>query len=280
MVGSSDGSAQLRTKDGVATLVLDRVRRRNAITLAMWKTISSLVARFEAAEDARVFNIRGRAGHFGSGNDFDELAATCANEPAAWALGGAIAAAMDAIEQARKPTVAVIEGACYGASLALTLACDLRVASPDATFAITPAKLGAVYLRSDLERLERRIGRAAALDMIFTARTVQAEEALRMGLIERVFQKGSFELEVEALLNQISRGSPFTLRSTKAMYRELDKAHVRAQDPDGIAWFVRASLGSDLPEGIQAFRASRPPGFSLRCDEPRGPGRDLPEGAS
>jgi enoyl-CoA hydratase len=82
------------------------------------------------------------------------------------------------------PTIAAIEGGCYGAGVALALACDIRVAGEDARFAVTPAKLGIGYPRQDVARLVRQVGRGHAARLLFTACAIDADEALAIGLVE------------------------------------------------------------------------------------------------
>jgi enoyl-CoA hydratase/carnithine racemase len=98
----------------------------------------------------------------------------------------AMDSAMTAICQVPVPVVAEIDGACFGAGVALALSCDIRIAGEKARFGITPAKLGISYPYKDVARLYAAVGRGHASDLLFTAKTIDAEEARRIGLVERV----------------------------------------------------------------------------------------------
>ena len=142
----------------MATIVIDRQRRRNSLRLATWQRLPALITEAEGDPTVALIVIRGAGGQFGAGNDINEFSALHGDPVAAEAFGAAMAAAMQAIEAAAKPVIMAIEGVCYGAAVALALAGDLRIAADSASFAITPAKLGALYLASDLHRLVTAIG--------------------------------------------------------------------------------------------------------------------------
>ncbi len=182
-----DEGVTLRILAPVATVVLHRPSSRNALDLASWRAIPSLIAAADREAGIRVILIRGAAGDFSSGNDIGEFGALPGRPEAAKAFGTAMASAMQSIERASKPVVVAIRGGCYGAAVALALAGDLRVAADDATFAITPAKLGAVYLRSDLHRLVNAVGVGQCKRLIYSAKAVGAAEAGLMGLVDQVF---------------------------------------------------------------------------------------------
>ncbi len=250
------------THGGIATITLDRPGRRNAMLLAMWQAFPAVMAAVDADPAVTVIVLRGSGGHFGAGNDISDFLAHCASADGARVYALAMAAAMRAIEAAAKPVVAAIEGDCYGASVAVTLACDLRVAADNAGFAITPAKLGVLYLASDLARLSALIGPARVRDMIFTARRLDAAEALNIGLVERVIPHGGFEEGLAEILRSIAIGSPVTIRGTKAMLRRLPPGDAPAETEETIANFVAATQGDDFKEGARAFLEKRRPRFS------------------
>ena len=143
---------------GVASICIARPDRRNALSLATWQELQACVAAAEADPAVRVLSIAGRGGDFGAGNDLETMAQLANDPEEAERFGFAIAAAIRSVEAASKPVIIAIQGVCYGAPVALALAGDIRLAADDATFAITPAKLGALYLRSDLHRLVAAVG--------------------------------------------------------------------------------------------------------------------------
>jgi enoyl-CoA hydratase/carnithine racemase len=218
---------------------------------------------FDAAEEADVglIVLRGAGGHFGAGNDITQLARLRGDPLAAKAYGRAMADAMRAVETATKPVIIAIEGACYGASVALALAGDFRVAADTAEFAITPAKLGALYLRSDLHRLVAAVGPAQGFRMIYTAQPVGAAAAERMGLVQQVHAADRFEAELSTLTGAILSNSPFTLRESKRLLRATAFGLAPPEDDESLGGFVEATQGADFGEGIKAFMARRRPQF-------------------
>lgn len=250
------------THAGIATITLDRPGRRNAMLLAMWQEFPAVMAAVDTDPAVTVIVLRGAAGHFGAGNDIGDFLAHCGSPEGATRYAWAMAAAMGAIEAAAKPVIAAIEGDCYGASVAVTLACDFRVASDNAGFAITPAKLGVLYLASDLARLSALIGPARVREMIFTARRLDVAEAYGIGLVDRVLPHASFDEGLAEILRSIAIGSPVTIRGTKATLRSLPPGDAPAETAATIASFVAATQGEDFKEGARAFLEKRRPRFS------------------
>jgi enoyl-CoA hydratase/carnithine racemase len=116
------------------------------------------------------------------------------------------------------PTIAVIEGACFGAGLALAMACDMRFATREASFAITPAKLGISYPQEDVHRLVALVGAGQAGRLLLTAGRIGGAEAERIGLVERCIESG-FADAVEDICKAISANDPESLRALKNAVR-------------------------------------------------------------
>ena len=255
------GGASLNFADGVATILFDRVAARNAMLCATWRALPAMIAEAEADTRVAVIVMRGTGGHFGSGNDIAEFGNVRSDTASCRAYGRAMADAMLAVERATKPVIAAIEGNCYGASVALTLAADFRVAAENARFAITPAKLGALYLRSDLHRLVAAIGQGQARRLILTAVAIDAAEATAIGLVEQVVPAERFAGELAWVLQAIVNGSPFTLHHSKRMLRGAGHGETPIEDDKSLGWFVDAMQGRDFSEGYSAFMAKRAPSF-------------------
>lgn len=259
---SDTGGASLNVSNCVATILFDRAHARNAMLQATWQALPELVAQAEADTNVAAIVLRGAGGHFGAGNDIAEFG-VLRNDPAKCrACGQAMADAMMAVERATKPVIAAIEGSCFGASVALTLTADFRVAANNARFAITPAKLGALYLRSDLHRLVAAIGQGQARRMIYTACTLAASEAANIGLLDQLVLPDQFDAELETILHAIKRGSPFTLHHSKRMLRGVGHGETPAEDAESLGWFVEAMQGADFAEGYSAFMEKRVPEFA------------------
>ena len=167
------------TQDGeVARLALDRPEARNAIPASGWAELARLLGTIEA----RLLVLSGEGGAFCAGADLADFAAMHADAGARFRQD--MRAALDTLAALPIPTVARIEGACYGAGVALAMACDLRVAAAGARFAITPAKIGISYPQEDVRRLVALVGPGQAARLLFTAAAIDGAEALRIGLVD------------------------------------------------------------------------------------------------
>lgn len=232
----------LAIHDGLARLTLTRPERRNAVPAAEW---DALAARIGDAEGARVLVVTGAGGAFCAGADLADF--PMAPEAAA-RFRLAMRAALDRLLDLAIPTVATIDGACYGAGVALAMACDLRLATPASQFAITPAKIGISYPQEDVHRLVALVGPGQAARLLYTAGSVDADEALRIGLIERVAAADDMEAVVAAIL----AGSDPSLATLKQAIR-LAAAGVR-ESADQDAQFDALLGGPELVRRLEARR--------------------------
>ncbi|MFL6863526.1 MAG: enoyl-CoA hydratase/isomerase family protein [Allosphingosinicella sp.] len=167
----------------VARLTLDRPEARNAIPLGGWRDLAARVREAEAA-GARGLVLAGSPFAFCAGADLQDFPALQRNPAARADFRAAMREGLDGLAAAAMPTIAAIEGPCYGAGVALALACDLRVAGPAARFAITPAKFGISYPQEDVARLVALVGPGQASRLLLTALPIDAAEAARIGLVE------------------------------------------------------------------------------------------------
>lgn len=171
--------------DGIATIALDRPAARNALATWAWRDLAAVAAR--VPDEARVVVIASAApGIFSAGADLRDLARLAHDVPARVAFRDAMRDGIEAVAALPMPTLAAVEGGCFGAAVALALACDLIVASPDARFAVPPARLGIAYPAPDVARLAARVGQGAARRLLFTADTIDAAEAQRIGLVDLI----------------------------------------------------------------------------------------------
>jgi len=249
------------TVDGaVGAITLDRPDKRNAISQAMWAGLPGAVAALVAAPAVRLVVLRGAGGHFAAGADISEFGEVYGTRAAAGAYAALLAAAMDALLACPKPVIAAIAGNCIGGGVALTLCCDLSFADATANFAVTPARLGIAYSFGDTRRLVARVGAPAAKDMLFSARRIDAETALRWGLVDRVCAAGGLEAEIASYAALLEGTSPASGAVAKDFVARAVAGQV-AEDDATLAAYLDILEGPDFSEGRAAFEEKRKPRF-------------------
>ena len=183
---TSDPGLRLARDGAVAELVLARPERQNALSRAMWSTLAQHCRTIAGDPAIRVVIVRGEAPSFSAGADIAEFAQVFADETAAHDYNELVQAALSALAGLEQPTIAQITGNCIGGGCGLAVACDLRFAAADARLGITPARIGLAYSLGEIKRLIDLVGAARAKDLLFSARLLATDEALRIGLLDRV----------------------------------------------------------------------------------------------
>jgi len=242
----------LRIDGPVATLTLNRPDKRNAIKLSMWAAIEQQVTSLSNNHDVRVLVIVGAGEHFCAGADISELTNGPSGEYARvnWA-------AEEAIANFPGPSIAVIRGNCVGGGVSIATACDLRIASDDAVFGITPAKLGIVYPTNAFERAVRLVGGAAAKHLMYTGELIDHVRALRIGLIDEVHSADSLQARVQQLTSVLIERSSLTQLATKAMVNEVLQDG-RVKPKTTLHWETEMNNSGEVREGVAAYLAKRP----------------------
>lgn len=247
----------------VATLVIDRPARKNAMTRAMWGDLARIVAEVGAREDLRVLVLRGRGADFCAGADISEFDTLRRDADSARAYEAANSATFAALRRCAIPVVAAVRGICFGGGFGMAAACDLRVASPEAQFAVPAARLGLAYPVDAMADLVEALGAQTAKHLVYTAARIGAAEARDKGFLLDVYADADFEERVAGLARAIAANAPLTLKATKASIRAALSAR-----PDDIE--TAAALGDrtfssrDYAEGRAAFAARRQPVFEGR----------------
>ena len=249
--------------NGIAELLLDRPAKRNSINRAMWRGIPAVLRQIEGEPDVRVVLVRGAGGNFAAGADIAEFDTVFADAASTTGYLDDMVAATAAIAALPMPIVAMIEGLCIGAGVAVALACDMRCAADNARFAITPAKLGLVYSLTDTARLVAAVGPSRARDLLFTGRTIDAGAAYDMGLVDEVVGGEGFEGEVRARAEALLAMSGRSIAAAKQILGLLEAGQV-AEDARSRQIFADAPRSIDFVEGHTAFKARRPPRFENR----------------
>ena len=243
-------------EDGVATLWLNRPEKRNAVDYAMWLELARLATELGADPDVRVLVVRGVGKHFCAGGDISGLGDlpfeeyTRANELADRALA-----------DFPKPSIAFIQGSCIGGGAEIAIACDLRLADASARFGITPARLGIIYPGFAVARAVQLIGESATKHLLFTAQIVDADRALRVGLIDELLATEVAEARLAELVRVMSRErSLLTQMASKEMVDSV-LAHGHVTHEVQARWAAALATSPDAAEGIAAFTERRAPDF-------------------
>lgn len=246
----------------IATLTLDSPATRNALSLSMWSALPLIADRIAQDAGIRAVIVTGVGGAFSAGADISEFEQVYATTDSAAAYNAAVRAGQAAIRHIPQPVIAMIHGACVGGGCGLALSCDLRFAGAGAVFAITPAKLGIAYSPADTAQLVEKVGPARAKDILFSARRLQADEALSFGLIDRVCADDALQTAVAAYATGLADLSPASLRATKAIINSLSSLPQEQVDQAALDHsFAALFTGPDFAEGRTAFLARRKPQF-------------------
>lgn len=259
------GQVHYEAGGGVARLTLDQVAKKNALSFDMWSALPGLIARAEADEDVRLVTLTGAGPDaFCAGADISQFGERRTGAEQTRAYDEAVGGAMRAVSLAGKPTLALIRGICFGGGMALALCCSLRVASADARFRIPAGRLGLGYGYGNIRSLAHRLGPGATADILFTARVLDAAEALRLGIVQRRFETDAFDAEAAALAAEIAGNAPLTLAAVKRALVEIEKPEAE-RDVAAVDAMVARCFGSDdYREGQAAFREKRRPDFRGR----------------
>ncbi|WP_319447179.1 enoyl-CoA hydratase/isomerase family protein [Mycobacterium sp. RTGN8] len=195
----------VRTEDigPVRHVIISRAEKRNALSSKVYGELGEAFVAAARAGDVRCVVVRGDGPTFSSGNDVGELAALAA-DPSAVRQGRPIMlSAVNALEEMAKPTIAQLHGACIGGAAELALACDLRVMATDAHIALFETKLGLIPDLGGSSRLAAVVGLGRAKEIVMTARRVGADEALRIGLVNRVASPGRLDAATADLVDEL-----------------------------------------------------------------------------
>lgn len=242
---------QLDCDGPIATISLSRTDARNAMPTDAWRALAAQ-AEALANSDARVVLLRSEVdGTFSAGADIQALG-NFSEIADATEFRIAIRGGIDALAALPMPTIAVVDGGCFGAAVALVLACDLAVAGPSAKFAITPAKLGIGYPREDVARLKERVGHARAARMLLTGDILDAPTASAIGLITDVADDA--RAVSVAMAARIAANAPNAVRLLKRTLSDTTNAGL--DDAFDAAFFA-----SEFEEGYGAFQQKRRPDF-------------------
>jgi enoyl-CoA hydratase len=243
-------------------LILNRPEVRNALNLRSWQRIAEGMKELDADPEVRVIIMRGATPEaFIAGADISEFPAMRANADQARAYRDAPANAISAMLESPKPVVGMLSGVCIGGGLQVGLSCDIRIAARGTRFGVPAARLGLAYPLDGVTALINVVGPANARDILLSARLFDTEEAMAMGLVNKVVEGAQLEDAVRDYATKMATNAPLTMLAAKTAIREALKDPEHRDGKTVSALVARCFDSEDYREGVKAFLEKRRPSF-------------------
>ncbi len=252
--------------DGVATLVMNRPERLNALNNELAVAVNEALGRIAADEAIRVVVITGAGRAFCAGGDLGSIAKG-RQSGATRELEPLLRAGMQMVLKMRtmpQPVIAAVNGAAAGAGMNIALAADMRIAAEEATFGQNFAKVGLFPDYGGTYFLPQLVGPAKAAELFYTGEMIDAKTALALGIVNRIAPAAQLEEEVKRLTQKIAQGPPLAIRAVKKVLFANGKKELAEALEQEVQEQVRCFLSEDCSEGIRAFFEKRPPRFQGR----------------
>jgi enoyl-CoA hydratase len=251
---------ELQRDGAIATVVLNRPAKLNALTKPMWRELGATVKRLSADDGVRCIVLRGAGERaFSPGNDIAEFATERGNKAQAIEYGRVMHATATALAECRHPLVAQIHGICVGGGLEIAALCDLRICGTSSRFGVPIKNLGLVMAYAELAPLVRLVGSSVALEILLEGRIFDAAEAKDKGLVTRVVADDRVAAEARETAERIAEGAPLVARWHKKFARRL--ANPRPLSAQELDECFDCFDTEDFRLGYAAFLAKRKPGF-------------------
>lgn len=250
---------QFSVADGIARIVLDRPERMNAFTFGMIDAWAAALQHCRADDAVKVVIVTGAGRAFCSGGDIVEMGERLQRTPEQRKneLFNRIERIPLALEDLDKPVLAAVNGVATGAGMDMALMCDMRFAAASARFAESYIKVGLVPGAGGAHFLPRLVGVAKALELFLTADFVDAEEALRIGLVNRVFPDASLLAEVEAIARRIAEAPPLAVRMIKRAIYQGMRNDLRSNLDLISSHYAVATASEEHRDAVRRFIAAR-----------------------
>ena len=258
-----DDELLYEVREGIARVTFNRPQARNAFTFAMYEGLAEICETVNGDRSIKAMVLTGAGDKaFAAGTDISQFRAFETPEDAL-TYEARIDRVLGTLEQCRVPTIAAISGACTGGGAGIAACCDLRIGTATAKFGFPIARtLGNCLSMSNVSRLSALIGPARVKDIIFTARLVDAREALGIGLLGEVVEDvAALRQRADELAQLVASHAPLTLQATKEALRRLGQRLSRDEGEDLI---LMCYMSQDFREGMDAFLTKRPPQWAGR----------------
>lgn len=241
----------------VGTLLIDNKVRHNALSFDMWAALPALLQRLDDDNAVRVIVLQGAGDKaFASGSDISQFGERRSTPQGVALYNATVDAAVAALAAVRKPTVAKINGYCFGGGVALALHCDIRYATTTSTFSIPAGKVGVGYNALWLQRLAGLVGPGNAKEIMFTAARYDARQAERMGLVNQILDMS----EMDERIQTIASLAPLTHRASKLAIDTAVRSATEGLEQCQAA-IMQCFMSQDYVEGRTAFEEKRTPNF-------------------
>lgn len=252
--------------EAVARLTLNNPEKRNPLDHEVLDAIAATLDQLNRGIDVRCVVITGAGRAFSAGYDIGAIPDSSFERDAEALVAHPFHAAMEAVSAHPYPVIAALNGHCLGGGLELAVRCDLRVSARSAKLGMPPAKLGLVYGHTGLERFIDVIGVARTKELFLTGRTLSAERAGEIGLVNEVVADDDVESAALELASEIAANAPLSMRGNKHAIELLARAtRLSDEQRDELVELRRACFASeDLREGIRAFAEKRKPRWTGR----------------
>ena len=261
---------EIEVRDGIGWLWLNRPDKLNAMPRDMWSDIPSAVSELDSDESVRAIVVAGRGRAFSVGIDLAmlsgmeiEAASEADKRTKLYREIRTLQGTFTSFADSPKPVIAAIHGYCLGAGMDLATACDIRLASSDAVFSVRETKMGLVADVGTTQRLPKIIPRGHVAELIFTGKDIDATEADRIGLVNRVHADHSELMEaVEAMATEIAANSPLVVQGAKRVLALEENMSTSAALDHMALWNSAFLWSNDLREAMVAHLEKRPPDFT------------------